>query len=140
MVPVESPEDHPQNHIDPDLVRSDPLASPSKAPAPPATTSNPFKSPTYPQRVHVRERAHWNSILAHWEGKIGEAAKKLEALGNHPDRASYHRLYVQMLGARDQIAAAVRRLPGEVGDLYEEDKHRVEQAVAALERLMKGWK
>jgi hypothetical protein len=41
-----------------------------------------------------------------------------------------------MLGARDQIADAARRLPGEVGELYEEDRHRLEEAVAALDRLI----
>ena len=44
-----------------------------------------------------------------------------------------------MLGARDQIAEAVRRLPMEVGGLYEEDRHRLDEAVAALERLSRTW-
>jgi hypothetical protein len=44
-----------------------------------------------------------------------------------------------MLGGRDQIADAVKRLPMEVGDLYEEDRHRLNEAVAALERLFARW-
>jgi hypothetical protein len=44
-----------------------------------------------------------------------------------------------MIGALDEIADAIRRLPGEVGAMYAEDKHRVDQAVAALERLLKKW-
>jgi hypothetical protein len=44
-----------------------------------------------------------------------------------------------MLGARDQVADAARRLPSETGDLYEEDKHRLEQAVAALDRVLREW-
>jgi hypothetical protein len=44
-----------------------------------------------------------------------------------------------MLGARDQISEAVRRLPMEVGHMYEDDKLRLEEAEAALERLFKEW-
>ena len=44
-----------------------------------------------------------------------------------------------MQGALDQIADAVHRLPGEVGDLYEEDKHRLEEAKAALDRMLARW-
>jgi hypothetical protein len=45
----------------------------------------------------------------------------------------------QMQGARDQIADAVRRLPMETDDLYEEDRHRLDEAVAALNRLFERW-
>ena len=44
-----------------------------------------------------------------------------------------------MLGARDQVADAVKRLPRETGDLYDEDHHRLEEAVAALDRLFQQW-
>ena len=44
-----------------------------------------------------------------------------------------------MLGARDQVADAARRLPMETGDLYEEDKHRLEAGVAALDRVFQKW-
>jgi hypothetical protein len=95
----------------------------------------PWKSPTYPQRVHVRERAHWEGVLRHWDAKIAHCGAELG-----PDSSpARQRMHVQMRGARDQIADAVRRLPLEVGDLYEEDKHRLEEAVAALERLVGAW-
>jgi hypothetical protein len=112
------------------------LSAPVPSPAP----ASPFKNPSYPQRTHTREKAHWQSVLAHWEARIAEAARKLESLGNHADRPAYHRLHVQMLGARDQIADAVRRLPGEAGALYDEDKHKVDLAVAALERIFQKWR
>jgi hypothetical protein len=44
-----------------------------------------------------------------------------------------------MLGACDQVADAVRRLPKETGELYEEDRHRLEEAVAALDRVLARW-
>jgi hypothetical protein len=45
-----------------------------------------------------------------------------------------------MLGARDQVYETARRLPGETGDLYEEDRHRLEEAVAALDRVERAWR
>ena len=94
------------------------------------TDRDPRRNPTYPQRVHIGERAHWQSILASWDQKISEARLRGSTGG---DAA---RSFVQMSGARDQIADAVKRLPMEIGALYEEDKHKLEEAVAALERLM----
>jgi hypothetical protein len=85
----------------------------------------------------VRERAQWQAILTTWEARIAAASRSLAARG--ADRPAFERMYAQMLGARDQIADAARRLPMEVGDLYEEDKHRLEEAVAALERLFARW-
>ena len=103
----------------------------------PSQPAHPQKSPTYPQRVHVRERAQWQAVLKTWEDRIAEARRSLDSRGaGHP---AHDRLYAQMLGARDQIADAARRLPMEVGELYEEDKHRLEEAVAALERLFDRW-
>lgn len=96
--------------------------------------ADPAKNPSYPQRVHVRERAHWDGVLAHWQAKIDEAG---QGVGSDPTRV---RLHAQMLGARDQIAAAAARLPQEVGALYDEDKHLLELAVAALERIFRDWK
>jgi hypothetical protein len=98
--------------------------------AAPPTDVDPRRNPSYPQRVHIRERAHWQSVLASWDQKIADARGRVAA---SPDA---ERIYVQMAGARDQIADAVRRLPMEVGDMYGEDRHRLEEAVAALERLM----
>ncbi len=99
---------------------------------------DPRKNPAYPQRVHILERAHWESLLRSCDEKIAPFTQKLAAL-NLPDRARFDLLYAQMLGARDQAADAARRLPGEVGSLYEEDKHRLEEAVAALDRVIRRW-
>jgi hypothetical protein len=44
-----------------------------------------------------------------------------------------------LLGARDQVAESVRRIPLETGDLYHEDKERFEQALAAFDRVLKRW-
>jgi hypothetical protein len=99
-------------------------------PAAPTTERDPSRSPSYPQRVHIRERAQWQAVLADWDAKIAAAtARGFKG-------ADSARSLVQMAGARDQIADAVKRLPMEVGEMYEEDKHRLEEAVAALERLM----
>lgn len=107
------------------------------ASSPTATQDNdPRFSPTYPQRIHAGERAHWNAVLADWEQRISEAGLSLSTRGS---RADLERLFAQMLGARDQLVDAVRRLPGESGALYHEDRHRVHEAVAALERLFSKW-
>lgn len=108
------------------------------APTSPRTLS-PFKNPSYPQRVHLHEKAHWQEVLASCEQRLAQARQKLGVIGNSPSRATFERLFAQMLGARDQVADGVRRLPLETGDLYQEDKHRVEQAVAALDRVFKQW-
>ena len=71
--------------------------------------------------------------------KSGFDVKKLSVIGTSQNRAPYERLYAQMLGARDQVAEAARRMPMETGDLYEEDHHRLEEAVAALDRVFKNW-
>jgi hypothetical protein len=97
----------------------------------PPLKSNPSKNPSYPQRVHIGERAHWLSVLAEWDAKIAEAEK---LGGSGPDS---ERKFAQIAGARDQIANAVSRLPMEVGEMYAEDKHKLEEGVAALERLLK---
>jgi hypothetical protein len=101
-----------------------------------AKTADPRRSPSYPQRVHIRERAQWQALLKSWEDRIAEAGRQLPS---RPDRAQAERAYAQMLGARDQIADAARRLPMEVGGLYDEDRQRLDEAVAALERLFARW-
>lgn len=113
--------------------------SPTEVEATPSSTLNPFKNPTYPQRTHLQERAHWQQVLSTCEERLGRARQKLGVIGGSPSRQAFERLFAQMLGARDQVAEAIRRLPLETGDLYEEDKHRVEQAVAALDRVFKRW-
>ncbi len=104
-----------------------------------AQTVDPRKNPSYPQRVHIHERAQWQGVLEQCEERIASAQAKLKVVGNSPNRAAFERLFSQMLGARDQVADAARRLPMETGDLYEEDKHRLEAGVAALDRVFQKW-
>lgn len=100
---------------------------------------NPLRNPSYPQRIHVHERAHWQAVLQSCEERITQAGQKLAALGAGPNRATFERLYAQMLGARDQVADAAQRLPTETGGLYDEDRHRLEEGVAALDRIFSRW-
>ena len=100
---------------------------------------DPKKNPSYPARQHLQEKPHWQGVLKDAEAQIAPFSQRLKVIGNDPKRDVYERLHAQMLGARDQIADAVRRLPGETGDLYDEDKHRVEEAVVALNRLAQRW-
>src|SRR4051812_28512814 len=100
---------------------------------------NPLRNPSYPQRIHVHERAHWQAVLKSCQERISKAGQKLAVIGAGPNRATFERLYAQMLGARDQVADAAQRLPTETGGLYEEDRHRLEEGVAALDRIFKRW-
>jgi hypothetical protein len=102
-------------------------------------TRDPRFSPTYPQRVHLKERPALEELLRKWDARIAEASQKFTAVTAGPADESKRKLYFQMLGARDQLAEAVRRLPMETGHLYEEDRLRLKEAVAALERLFKQW-
>jgi hypothetical protein len=102
-------------------------------------TLDPYHNPTYPQRVHILERPELEKALRSCEERIVPVIKKLSALGNHPNRPTFERLYHQLLGARDQVAEAVRRIPLETGGLYREDKERFEQALAAFDRVLKRW-
>jgi hypothetical protein len=96
--------------------------------------SVPFKSPTYPLRTHFDERAELHEKLRSIEERLQAVRRQLDALGGRPDRSVSERLYVQMLGARDQVAEAVGRLPLETGVLYDEDRERYNEALAAFER------
>ena len=118
---------------------STPAKSPIHPPAAPEQPKGAFKNPAYPQRVHAHERPFWQDVLKSCDERIAQARKKLDVLGQSPQRPMFDRLYTQMTGARDQVADAVRRLPGEVGDLYAEDLHRLEEAVAALDRVIRVW-
>jgi hypothetical protein len=102
----------------------------------PQTSSH--KSPSYPLRVHIRERAKWREVLDSCESRVAKARAELDTLPA-ARRDDARRLLAQMMGARDQVADAARRMPMEVGDLYEEDHHRLDDAVQALERVMKRW-
>jgi len=101
--------------------------------------ADPRKNPAYPQRTHLREKPHWQGILKTSEDRLADARQRLDVLGNDANRPAFERIYAQMLGARDQVADAVKRLPQETGDLYEEDHHRVDDAVAALDLLFRRW-
>src|SRR5262249_39268040 len=85
----------------------------------PTQPVDPLRNPSYPQRVHVHERPHWQGVLRKCEERIAMARQKMNVLGASPNRAAFERLFAQMLGARDQVADAARRLPMETGDLYE---------------------
>ncbi len=114
--------------------------SPTKIEAQSASrTLNPLKNPSYPQRTHLHEKPRWQEVLQSCDDRIAKARQKFNVLGNSPNRAAFERLFSQMLGARDQVADAVRRIPMETGDLYAEDCHRVERAVAALDRVFQRW-
>jgi hypothetical protein len=92
-------------------------------------------NPSYPQRVHVPERARLEEALRSIEERVGQAREKLEAIAaSQPNRPALERLYHQMQGARDQVAECVRRMPLETGGLYGIDEERLEQGAAALER------
>jgi hypothetical protein len=113
------------------------VSIPQQTATPPV--ADPKKNPSYPQRVHLGEKPHWQGVLQSVEGRLTVARQKLQALGNDARRPVFERIYAQMLGSRDQVADAVKRLPLETGGLYEEDHHRVEEAVAALDRLFQKW-
>ncbi len=99
----------------------------------------PYKSPTYPARTHFRERTELEQQLRSIGERIEAARQKFNLIGNHSDRAVMERLFYQMLGARDQVAEGVRRLPLETGALYDEDKERYSEAVAAFDRVHRRW-
>jgi len=102
-------------------------------------TADPRKNPSYPARQHLHEKPHWQSVLLRVESRLTTARQDLGGLANDDRRPAFERIYAQMLGARDQVADAVKRLPQETGDLYEEDHHRADEAVAALDRLFQKW-
>ena len=104
-----------------------------------ASAPNSEKSPAYPNRVHLAERPRWEALLSEWDGRVASAREGLTGKSSGAGREESERLVVQMIGARDQLADAVRRLPMEVGHFYEEDHHRADHAVAALERLFRRW-
>ena len=99
----------------------------------------PFKSPTYPPRTHFDQRPVLEAQLRSVEERLTAGlVRRAHVMGNSPDRPVMERLYFQMLGARDQIADGVRRLPGN-GALYDEDRERHVEALAAFERAHRRW-
>lgn len=102
-------------------------------------SANPFKNPSYPQRIHLHERPELLANLKSCDDRIAAFRQKLDVLGKHEGRVNYERLFLQLQGARDQVADAVRRLPLEAGALYEEDRERLQAALEAFERISKRW-
>lgn len=102
----------------------------------PLTANDPRCSPSYPQRVHIREKAEWAALLKTWEDRVASARRQLPSI---PDQAAASVLLAQMTGSVDQIREAAKRMPGETGDLYDGDRFRLELAVSALERLFARW-
>lgn len=113
--------------------------TPTQQPLRGSPALNPYRSPSYPPRTHLLERAALEESLRSCTERILAAEKKLSDLGSDPRRAELERIYHQLLGARDQVAEAVRRLPMETGALYEEDKERYEEAVHAFDRAWRRW-
>ncbi len=108
-------------------------------PAPTTTTPNPYKNPSYPQRIHLGERQALLAILQSCDDRLDGFRQKLDVVGKRADRPTYERLFLQLQGARDQVADAVRRLPLEAGSLYHEDRERLQAASEAFDRLAKRW-
>jgi hypothetical protein len=106
-----------------------------------ATTEepSPYRNPSYPPRVHFSERKQLEEALRSCDQRLESARQKLNVLANHADKPRFVRLYHQLQGARDQVAAAVRRLPLEVGGLYGEDHERFHNAMEASEQTWRRW-
>lgn len=124
----------PQN-----LYREQSVSNSIAVPATPAAPANPFKSPSYPARIHLSERASLADVLQSCDERLAEFRRKLDVLAKSPDRATYERMYLQLQGARDQVADAVRRMPLEAGDLYHEDRERFQAATEAFDRIAERW-
>jgi hypothetical protein len=101
--------------------------------------TEPFRNPSYPQRVHFHERPRLEEIVRSWDEKIDELGRILTEPGSSQGQEARHRLYHQMLGARDQLAGAARRMPLETGALYDEDQELFHLAEVALGRLVEQW-
>lgn len=98
-----------------------------------------FRNPSYPQRVHFHERPRLEEIVRSWDAKIEELGHTLSQAGSSQDQEARRRLYHQMLGARDQLDGAARRMPLETAALYDEDHELFRLAEAALVRLFEQW-
>jgi hypothetical protein len=108
----------------------------------PGTVAHPvdsYHNPSYPQRVHLHERARLDEALQKCDERLNSALQKLNVLANHAQKEVLVRLFHQLQGARDQVAEAARRMPLEVGGLYHEDEERFNQAMDAIERIGGAW-
>lgn len=93
------------------------------------------KNPSYPKRTHTAEGPKWAAVLQEWDAKIAALLNEVPAGKSLGELGEKGRVLSQMVGARDQIRDAARRLPREVSHMYHEDHDRLDQAVAALGRL-----
>lgn len=98
------------------------------------------KSPTYPKRTHTTEGPQWQEVLTGWDTKIEALIKAVPAGKTLGELGEKGRVLAQMVGSRDQIRDAAKRLPREVTHMYHEDHERLDFAVAALERLFIKYK
>jgi hypothetical protein len=108
----------------------------------PGTVAHPvdsYHNPSYPQRVHLHERARLDEALQKCDERLNSALQKLNVLANHAQKEVLVRMFHQLQGARDQVAEAARRMPLEVGGLYHEDEERFKQAMDAIERIGGAW-
>ena len=106
------------------------------APAAPVSALASPKNPTYPKRTHTTEGPKWLGILAEWDEKIEALLKKVPAGKSLGELGEKGKVLSQMVGARDQIRDAAKRLPRQVTHMYHEDHERLEHAVQALGRLV----
>jgi hypothetical protein len=100
---------------------------------------DPYHNPSYPKRTHFHEREGLETELGEVQMRLDVVREKLDTFRTHPHYESFLRLYHQLAGARDQIAECAQRLPLEAGELYDLDKERYHQALAAMERLWQRW-
>ncbi|AMV38940.1 hypothetical protein [Planctomyces sp. SH-PL62] len=110
-------------------------SSPAIVPKP----SSGLKNPSYPDRTHFGERSSLEARLKSCDEKLGAVRRKLGLLASHPRRADYEKIYHQLLGARDQFVNASYRMPREAGELYHEDRERLEAAERAFAFIHRRW-
>jgi hypothetical protein len=99
-----------------------------------------WTNPSYPKRTHFGEKTQIQERLAFWDDQLATVSEALQRPESGTDQGARERLFHQMHGARDQMAEALRRLPLEMGVLYQEDKERFHAAESALGRLLERWR
>ena len=78
----------------------------------PKPVADPKKNPSYPQRVHLSEKPHWQGVLQSIEARLAAPRQKLSVLGNDPKRAACSSGCLPRCRAlSDQIADAVQPPP-----------------------------
>jgi hypothetical protein len=112
---------------------------PASIPASVVHSYDAYHNPSYPQRVHFADCARLDEALRSCDERLSSAFQKLNVLANHAQKDVFVRLFHQLQGARDQVAEAARRMPLEVGGLYQDDDERFKQAMDAIERISREW-